>query len=67
MAKRMKSKIAFAAVGPACGGFVPGINTYWIRSMAKYCLGDDPDRRKRLRKAGWKVVKVRVTAIGKPR
>jgi hypothetical protein len=60
---KIKPIIVYAAYHSRPGA---GLNPYWIRPLAKDVRsGGDPSWKK-LHKDGWRVVKVKVSAIGKP-
>ena len=62
MAKKPKPAVAFAAVSPQ-----GKINPYWVHAEASTIRGADPTHWATCRKGGWRVVKVKITAIGNPR
>lgn len=56
MAKKPKPQYAYASITPD-----GKINTYWVRPLARDTWGDcNPEGRKRLRKKGWRVAKVKI-------
>ncbi len=57
---KIKPTTAFATYRPGYG-----LNPYWIRAEARQ-IRTESGNWKRLHKAGWRVVKVKVTAIGRP-
>jgi hypothetical protein len=65
--RKIKSVTAFAAFHDGANGYNRGVNPYWIRAMAKDVRGDKTTDWKTLHERGWRVVKVKVTPIGKPR
>jgi hypothetical protein len=57
MAKKPKPAFAYASVTPT-----GSINIFWIRAQARTVRGDDKERWKVLRKRGWRVIKVKISA-----
>tara|TARA_R110000868_G_scaffold411297_2_gene702903 strand:- start:3966 stop:4223 length:258 start_codon:yes stop_codon:yes gene_type:complete len=63
--KKIKPVYGFAAFNPRAGG---GINPYWVRAEAKAVRANSGGRPwSEIRKDGWRVVKVKIVAVGKPR
>ena len=62
MRKKPKPIFAYAAIGPD-----RHLNPYWIRAEARQVRHGGPRPWHAIRKDGWRIVRVKVTAAGVPR